>query len=111
MILKFEAIEENLIVYLQGELDHHSAQEVRNRVDDEIEKENYQKLIFDFTGVTFMDSSGIGVIIGRYKKMALKNGIVCITNVRPVIERIFELSGMYKIISVYKDIKDALTCI
>ncbi len=108
MILKFEPVEENLIVYLQGELDHHSAEEVRSRVDDVLDKENYKNLIFNFEGVNFMDSSGIGVVIGRYKKMTVKNGIVCVTNVKSSVKRIFELSGMHKIISLYDKVEDAL---
>ena len=62
MFLKFNKINDKLVVTLVGELDHHSAEEVRVKIDDRIERENAQRLILNFGGVTFMDSSGIGVI-------------------------------------------------
>lgn len=52
---------------MAGELDHHSAEEVRNVIDDRLDRGNLNKLILDFSKVNFMDSSGIGVVIGRYK--------------------------------------------
>jgi len=108
MLLRFEPVMDKLIVRLVGELDHHSAEEVRNRVDDMLDKESYTKLILDFTGVTFMDSSGIGAVIGRYKKISLRNGKVCIANPKTSVKRVFELSGMFKIISVYDDVEQAV---
>lgn len=108
MLLRFEPIKEKLVVYLQGELDHHSAEEVRNRVDDMLDKEGYTKLILDFSGVSFMDSSGIGAVIGRYKKVAMRSGKVCITNPRSSVKRVFELSGMFKIISVFDNVEQAV---
>ena len=67
MYIKFDNKDNKLIVQLVGELDHHSAAEVRNKIDDRLEREKVTKLIMNFSGVTFMDSSGIGVVIGRYK--------------------------------------------
>ncbi len=58
--------------------------------------------------MNFMDSSGIGAVIGRYKKMSLRGGKVCLTNVTPTVKRIFELSGMFKIISMYENVEEAL---
>ncbi|MDU1411785.1 MAG: anti-sigma F factor antagonist [Clostridium sp.] len=108
MLLRFEPYNDNIIVTLQGELDHHSSEEVRNRIDDMLDRDNYKNLIFNFSGVNFMDSSGIGAVIGRYKKMSLRGGKVCLTNVKPNVKRIFELSGMFKIISIYDDVEEAL---
>jgi len=108
MLLRFEPLDDNIIVTLKGELDHHSAEEVRTRVDDILDKDGYKNLIFNFSGVNFMDSSGIGAVIGRYKKMSLRGGKVCLTNVTPTVKRIFELSGMFKIISMYDNIEEAL---
>ncbi len=67
MYLKFDKKADKLIVTMAGELDHHSAEEVRNVIDDRLDRENLNKLILDFSKVNFMDSSGIGVVIGRYK--------------------------------------------
>ncbi len=108
MILRFEPLDDKVVVELVGELDHHNAEEVRIRVDDILDNHNYKTLIFNFAGVNFMDSSGIGAVIGRYKKMSLRGGKVCLTNVKPVVKRIFELSGMFKIISIYDDVEEAL---
>lgn len=108
MLLRFEPLDDKIIVTLQGELDHHSAEEVRTRVDDILDKDGYKNLIFNFSGVNFMDSSGIGAVIGRYKKLSLRGGKVCLTNVTPTVKRIFELSGMFKIISMYDNIEEAL---
>lgn len=108
MLLRFEPLNDKIIVTLQGELDHHSSEEVRTRVDDILDREGYKTLIFNFSGVNFMDSSGIGAVIGRYKKMSLRGGKVCLTNVKPNVKRIFELSGMFKIISLYEDLDEAL---
>lgn len=108
MDLKFEIKDNKLIVHMIGELDHHSAEEVRNKIDDRIERQGFKKLILDFSHVSFMDSSGIGVVIGRYKKLVLKNGSVCITNVIDSVRRVFELSGMFKIIKVYDNIEQAI---
>ena len=108
MLLRFEPYNDNIIVTLQGELDHHSSEEVRNRIDDMLDIDNYKNLIFNFSGVNFMDSSGIGAVIGRYKKVSLRGGKVYLTNVKPNVKRIFELSGMFKIISIYDDVEEAL---
>jgi stage II sporulation protein AA (anti-sigma F factor antagonist) len=109
MYLKFERNDDKLIAYLIGELDHHSAEEVRNKIDDRIEREKITKLIMNFSSVTFMDSSGIGVVIGRYKKLSLKNGTVCIAEVNDNVKRVFELSGLFKIIRLFSSAEEAVS--
>ncbi|CCJ34236.1 anti-sigma F factor antagonist (spoIIAA-2); anti sigma b factor antagonist RsbV [Caloramator australicus RC3] len=108
MQLIFERKDDVLIVKLMGELDHHSAEEVRIKIDNKIDETGLNKVIFDFSGVNFMDSSGIGVIIGRYKKVKDFNGKVAIINLRPHIKKIFELGGIFKIIKEYDNLQKAL---
>lgn len=108
MYLEFEKKNDKLIVYMVGELDHHSAEEVRNKIDDRLDRDNITKLIMDFSGVSFMDSSGIGVVIGRYKKLSLKKGDICIARAKDSVKRVFELSGMFKIIKLYDNIDEAV---
>lgn len=108
MYLKFNKDNDKLIVIMTGELDHHSAEEVRNKIDDRIDREKINKLILNFSGVTFMDSSGIGVVIGRYKKLSLRNGVVCVTEVNDTVKRVFEISGMFKIIKLFDSNEDAV---
>ncbi|MBU3190945.1 anti-sigma F factor antagonist [Clostridium bowmanii] len=108
MHLNFENNDDRLIVYMSGELDHHSAEEVRNLIDDRLDRDSYNKLIMDFGGVSFMDSSGIGVVIGRYKKLHTRNGSVCVTSIQSSVKRVFELSGMFKIIMLYDNVEQAV---
>lgn len=111
MYIEFYKNEDKLIVKLSGELDHHSAEEVRNKIDDRIESAGYSKVILDFSNVNFMDSSGIGVVIGRYKRISMKKGELCIANVQESVKRVFELSGMFKIIKLYKSVQEAIEVI
>ncbi|GAA0686072.1 MULTISPECIES: anti-sigma F factor antagonist [Clostridium] len=108
MYLKFDEQDKTLIVTLLGELDHHSSEEVRNKIDYRLDNDDITKLILNFSGVTFMDSSGIGVVIGRYKKLAMKNGSLFVVSVSNRVKKIFELSGMYKIIKEFDTIEEAL---
>ncbi|MGL4774100.1 MAG: anti-sigma F factor antagonist [Clostridium sp.] len=111
MYLKFDLNNDKLIVNLMGELDHHSAEEVRVRIDDRIQREEVKKVILDFKGVTFMDSSGIGVVVGRYKKINAKGGALCITNINRSVNKVFELSGLFKVIKSYETVEEAVECI
>ncbi|OAA94575.1 anti-sigma F factor antagonist [Clostridium coskatii] len=108
MNLEFNVKDNKLIVSMRGELDHHSAEEVRNKIDDRLDREGLNKLIMDFSGVSFMDSSGIGVVIGRYKKLNSADGSVCIVGAINSVKRVFELSGMFKIIGLYDSVAEAL---
>lgn len=108
MYLRFSKEGNTLIIGLNGELDHHSAEEVRNKIDDRIDRDKINKLILDFSGVTFMDSSGIGVVIGRYKKLNMRDGVVCIAEINNNVKRVFELSGLFKIIKAYNTVEEAL---
>ncbi|MHB8075080.1 STAS domain-containing protein [Desulfosporosinus fructosivorans] len=92
-----------LLLRLDGELDMHTASVVRQAIDLEIEKRGIRTVILNLQDVQFVDSSGLGVIIGRYKKLLPLGGKLKITNVPPHIFKIMELSGLPKIISFYVD--------
>ena len=111
MYLNFDKKDNRLIVYLAGELDHHSAEEVRVKIDDRIDRDNIKSLVMNFKEVTFMDSSGIGVVIGRFKKLQGRNGNVCIVEVNNRVDKVFKLSGLYKIINSYENLEEAIRCI
>ncbi|KRQ87474.1 Anti-sigma F factor antagonist [Caloramator mitchellensis] len=104
----FEDKEKALVVKLIGELDHHTAEEVRIKIDNKIDEIGAKNLIFDFNGVNFMDSSGIGVVIGRYRRVKELDGKVSIINLKPNIRKVFELGGMFKIIKEYNGLQQAL---
>ncbi len=101
-------IKRNLIVNVSEELDHHNAEIIRDKIDKIIVKENIKCVIFDFSNTKFMDSSGIGVIIGRYKNIKNRGGNVVVANVGPRMDRIFNMSGLYRIINRYENVKEAL---
>lgn len=98
----------NLIVRLKGELDHHTADIFRKSVRKELEKESNQNLILNVTNLTFMDSSGIGVILGRYKQVKDKGGQIVICGLDKHHQRIMQLGGLLKIIPVCSDENKAL---
>jgi stage II sporulation protein AA (anti-sigma F factor antagonist) len=97
-----------LVVYLDGELDHHSAEEVREDIDSAIDSKNIRNLIFELSNMKFMDSSGIGVVIGRYKKIDNLGGKVGVVISNPHVDRIFQMAGIYKIINKYSTKEEAL---
>ena len=97
-----------LILHISEELDHHMAMQVSKTVDTQIEKGNLKTLIFDFTGMTFMDSSGIGMVMGRYKKMNYIGGKTYVAGVEEAVDRIFSMSGVYRIIPKYEERVQAL---
>ncbi|WIF94329.1 anti-sigma F factor antagonist [Caminicella sporogenes] len=108
MKLRFDIIDKNLLVHFDGELDHHSAEEVREDIDSKIDANNIKNLIFDMSNMKFMDSSGIGVVIGRYKKISKLGGKVVVTCLNPHVDKIFQMSGIYKIIDKYETNEEAL---
>lgn len=92
-----------LILHMSEELDHHMAEQVSKTIDTQIEKGNLKTLIFDFTGMTFMDSSGIGMVMGRYRKMHYLGGQTYVTGIGSNVDRIFAMSGLYRIIPKYEE--------
>ena len=111
MQIEFNMNNEILLVTLRGELDHNSAEQVRIKIDDKIDSLSIRNIILNFSGVTFMDSSGIGTVIGRYKKIKLREGNLVVTNVNRNVNKIFEMSGLYKIIKRYNTVEEAAKCI
>lgn len=89
-----------LMITINEEIDHHVADKVRRIVDNEITRYMPRKTVFDFSRVTFMDSAGIGMIIGRYKMMKLIGGSLEIQNVNYSAKKILEMSGILKIVPI-----------
>lgn len=79
---------------IAGEIDHHSAREIRAQLDAVLNERMPKRLILDFGGVGFMDSSGVGLIMGRYRLMKSLNGEISVENVPPRIEKMLRLSGV-----------------
>ncbi len=97
-----------LVIYITDDLDHYAVTKLRDESDRLIDREHVKHIIFDFTDVGFMDSSGIGLIMGRYKKVMFIGGKAAVTNVGETVNRIFHLSGLYRIIERFDSIPEAL---
>lgn len=100
-----------LIIMPTQELDHCCAVQVRQEADGRIEQGGALHLLFDFSGIRFMDSSGIGVIMGRYKKVIFQGGNIACCGVGPEIDRILTLSGLYRIMPRYESRTEALAAL
>lgn len=92
--------EKILLVEITEELDHHESEKIRRRVDYEIQRFMPKKVVFDFNRVVFMDSAGIGLLLGRYKTAKIYGGQVELMNVNEKLKKIFEMSGILKIINI-----------
>lgn len=101
MYLTLKAKDKNLIVSFKGELDHHSSKEAREKIDKYYLDKNLNNIILDLRGLTFMDSSGIGLIMGRYKNTKKNNKKVIIVNDNSYVERILKMAGLLKLIESY----------
>lgn len=98
MELNFYLKDDLMICKMAGEIDHHVSAQTRKHIDQEIDLYNVKTLIFDFDEVTFMDSSGIGLVLGRHKKMQAAGGQVKIVRPPEIIERILYMSGVFTVI-------------
>ena len=91
---------EVVTAYLSGDIDHHSAADMRERIDNAIDCNMPSALIMDFGGVSFMDSSGIGLIMGRYRNLQKTGAQLHITGAAPQIEKVMKLAGMSRLASI-----------
>lgn len=98
-----------LIIRLAGELDHHTAEQVRSTIESELEKGIYSHLVLNLAGLDFMDSSGLGVILGRYKQITGLGGKMTLCSMQPSVYRLMEMSGLFRILSTYDDEQSAIS--
>ncbi|WP_164218167.1 anti-sigma F factor antagonist [Virgibacillus sp. YIM 98842] len=92
-----------LVVRLSGELDHHETEGLRSEWKKMMETKDVKHVLLNLEAVTFMDSSGLGVILGRYKEVLQLGGEMVVCSISPPIKRLFEMSGMFKIIRLEKN--------
>lgn len=107
MYLSVEKHKNNLLVQFKGELDHHTTENIRQKIDQQYCDQRLKNIILDLRGLTFMDSSGIGLIMGRYRNCIEKNGIVAIVSDNSYVDKMLNMSGLLKIIKVYTSIEAA----
>lgn len=97
-MLDYEKGKNTITVRLENELDHNAAAAMRNELDDLLQDPSIHRLVLDLKHLQFMDSSGIGLIIGRYKIMARRGGSVAVKNATAHMDRIFEMAGLYRLV-------------
>ncbi|OPX83817.1 MAG: Anti-sigma F factor antagonist [Pelotomaculum sp. PtaB.Bin104] len=101
MRLDLEYKENTLIVRLSGDLDMGIADSLRNSLEEALDRQPVLNLVFNLAGVSFLDSSILGVLLGRYKRISKIGGSVCIVEPQPQVRRILELSGLFLIMNEF----------
>ena len=103
MKVEYNEKDKLLVLKITEEIDHHIAEKIRTRADFEIQKYIPKKVVIDFNNVTFMDSAGIGMLIGRYKMVTMFGGSINMINVKPNIKKVFEMAGILKLIPISEE--------
>lgn len=104
----YEIVGNRMIAYMPRELDHHKAEELRTKWDVVIEGSNIRELIFDFSNTEFMDSSGIGVVIGRSRKIGYFGGQAYAAGLNDRVSKLFLAAGLNQLISVIDEKNSSL---
>ena len=100
LIIDIEIKQDVLCIRLSGELDHHTADELREKATNAIERNEIRHIVLNLEDLSFMDSSGLGVIIGRYKQIKQVHGEMVVCAISPAIQRLFDMSGLFKILKL-----------
>ena len=108
LTVNFAQKQDVLLIRLKGELDHHSAKQLREKTDHYLQEKDVKHIVLNLEELTFMDSSGIGVILGRYKEVQRAGGEMVVCSISTPIKRLFEMSGLFKIVKVERSEKNAL---
>lgn len=103
MKIDFDEKDKLLNLEIDEEIDHHRAEILRRNADYEIQRRNPKRVILDFNNVYFMDSAGIGMVIGRYKTASMIGAKIEMKNVKPNIRKIFNMTGVLKIIPIVEE--------
>ena len=104
MSVEINVTGEVVTAFLSGELDHHTAREMREAIDTAIELNMPSLLILDFSAISFMDSSGIGLVMGRYRTLSKSGAQLHIAGASPQIYKVMRLAGLEKLATLEKKI-------
>jgi stage II sporulation protein AA (anti-sigma F factor antagonist) len=96
--VKVEEKDGVVVAWLSGELDHHAADDVRRQLDAALHRREPRRLVLDMSKITFMDSAGIGVVLGRYKKVKEAGGRMSVRGLNSRMDRILMLAGVYSVV-------------
>ncbi len=103
-LTSYSITDDTMVVKLARELDHHNSVPIMEEIDRQIYSGKVRNIIFDFENTTFMDSSGIGVILGRHRILKNAGGIIAVTNINKSIDRLLTISGIYKIVEKVSEV-------
>lgn len=104
----FEVKKDVLVVRISGELDHHESEALREEWKDKMYRNAIKHVILNLESVSFMDSSGLGVVLGRYKEVLQLGGEMVVCSISPPVKRLFEMSGLFKIVRLEENEEHAL---
>lgn len=102
MPVRIISTQQRVTAFLEGEIDHHTASALRMEIDDAIQRNKPKTLKLDFSDVTFMDSSGIGLVMGRFRTIQPLGGKLVVSNLSPQVYKIMQLAGLEKIAKISK---------
>jgi stage II sporulation protein AA (anti-sigma F factor antagonist) len=108
VLLDIELYQDTLLVRPSGELDLGEADYLRNALEEALNREQVKNLVFNLARVSFVDSSGLGVLLGRYKRVVKNGGKVFVVSPQPQVRRILELSGLLRIMNEFPSETEAL---
>jgi stage II sporulation protein AA (anti-sigma F factor antagonist) len=106
--LELKLVRNTLVARIKGELDMLVAEKLRREIDNKLDNREINTLVINLDQVTFIDSSGLGVLIGRYKKISGSNGNMYIVGARPSVEKILFFSGINKLIPMFNSEQDII---
>ena len=90
-----------LVIHLPRELDHHNCRNLKYETDLLMAENYISRILFDFTGTEFMDSSGIGILLNRYKEMKASGGKTCLYGAGPQVLRVLKIAGIPALMEMY----------
>ena len=99
-MLQSKPVGQSMTVVIAGELDHCAAPQIRRMLDELLEDPMLMHLTLDLENLTFMDSSGIGVLLGRVRELQARGGTLSVQNMQPSVEKLFRLSGLNRVIGI-----------
>lgn len=102
MPIRIISTQQRVTAFLEGEIDHHTAAALRMEIDDAVQRNKPKTLKLDFADVTFMDSSGIGLVMGRFRTVQPLGGRLVVSNLSPQVYKIMQLAGLEKIVTLSK---------
>lgn len=108
MIVDYKIVRHSLILTVGSELDHHEAKKIKSVTDVAFRRGRAKNIILDFSKTSFMDSAGIGMIIGRYRETDLHGGKLCIVSAGKTIKKLIKISGLHSLVYEFETMEEAL---